>query len=325
MFKFILFSLLSLVTSNKIPNENDNMFNSYVDYLNNYNKCYSDNDFWLHYNVYRDNVNYINNHNNKSTTYKLGINKFTDMSRKEFGSTYLSNCYYSPEKHCVNQSRLLDIPDSVDWRANGWVTDVKDQRQCGSCWAFSAIGAIEGYHANVTNNLVSLSEQNLLDCSYGFGCEGCNGGWPEAAMRYVINQSGVDTDKSYPYKAMDGDSCLYNKTKRGGIIHTTHNITKGDTNELLNSLARIGPISIAIDAEEDFQFYSSGVFNSTTCSSEELDHAVLAVGYGKTTDNRKFLIVKNSWGKDWGMDGYIYMSLDIPNMCGVSSVASYPL
>jgi cathepsin L len=318
MFKIFLFSLFTTALSN-------DMLNNYIDYLNEYDKNYNDNEFWSHYNAYRDNVNYINSHNNKTNGYKLGINKFTDMSRKEFNSTYLSNTYYSHERRCLNQSRLLDIPESVDWRANGWVTDVKDQGQCGSCWAFSAIGAIEGYHANITKQLVSLSEQNLLDCSYGFGCEGCNGGWPEAAMRYVINQSGVDTETSYPYTAQDGDSCLYNKTKKGGSIHTTHNITKGDTNELLNSLAKIGPISIAIDAESDFQFYSSGIFNSTSCSSEMLDHAVLAVGYGKTTDGRKYLIVKNSWGKDWGMDGYIYMSLDIPNMCGISSVASYPM
>ena len=321
----LLFFLLTPVFSLIRPNENDNMFNSYVDYLSDYNKHYHEDEFWRRFNIYQDNVKYIQAHNNKSNSYQMGINKFTDMSRSEFGTTYLSNTYYSHSKPCVNQSRLLGIPDSVDWRANGWVTDVKDQGQCGSCWAFSAIGAIEGYHANSTKQLVSLSEQNLLDCSYGFGCDGCGGGWPEAAMRYVINQTGVDSETSYPYTAVDGDSCLYNKTKRGGVIHTTHNITKGDTNELLNSLARIGPISIAIDAEEDFQFYSSGIFNSTTCSNEELDHAVLAVGYGKTTDNRKFLIVKNSWGKDWGMDGYIYMSLDIPNMCGVSSVASYPL
>ena len=316
MFKIFIISLFTTVLSNE-------MLNNYIDYLNDYDKCYNnENDFWSHYNTYSVNVNYINN---KTTGYKLGINKFTDMSRKEFSSTYLSNTYYSHDKHYANQSRLLDIPESVDWRANGWVTDVKDQGQCGSCWAFSAIGAIEGYHANVTKQLVSLSEQNLLDCSYGFGCEGCNGGWPEAAMRYVINQSGVDTEIGYPYTAENGDSCFYNKTKIGGSIHTTHNITKGDTNELLNSLARIGPISIAIDAESDFQFYSSGIFNSTSCSSDMLDHAVLAVGYGKTTDGRKYLIVKNSWGKDWGMDGYIYMSLDIPNMCGISSVASYPL
>lgn len=307
MFKLIFF-LLAPVTSLIRVNKNDNMFNSFVDYLSKYDKHYYEDEFWKRFNIYQDNVKYIETYNRKSNSYQIGINKFTDMTRSEFGSTYLSNTYYTNKKPCVNQSKLLCIPDSVDWRANGWVTDVKDQGQCGSCWAFSAIGAIEGYHANSTNKLVSLSEQNLLDCSYGFGCEGCNGGWPEAAMRYVINQTGVDSETSYPYTAVDGDSCLYNRTKRGGVIHTTHNISKGDTNELLNSLARIGPISIAIDAEEDFQFYSSGIFYSTTCSNEELDHAVLAVGYGKTTDNRKFLIVKNSWGKDWGMDGYIYVS-----------------
>ena len=294
-----------------------------------YNKHYDEQSFWSHYNTYCDNVEYIERVNSKGdTTYRLGINQFTDIPRSDFAKTHLSNRYRPHSKPSTKPLPNASwtpkgVPYSIDWRANGWVTDVKDQGDCGSCWAFSAVGAIEGQHANATGQLVSFSEQNLVDCSYGYGCEGCDGGWPEAAMRYVIGNKGLDTEVSYPYTGTDG-SCAYNKSVSGGTVKGTNNVTSGSMHDLYNAIANVGPISVAIDAESDFQFYASGVFSSTDCSSEELDHAVLAVGYGVSPRKQKYIIVKNSWSADWGMDGYIYMSAEIPNMCGIASCASYP-
>lgn len=322
MLKILLLSLLasSNVYQNGLPKTSASV-NDFIDYLHQYDKSYNSTEFWVRYRIYANNTNYINNHN-KSLSYSLGINKYTDYTREEFRSTYMTN-RYRPHSRVYTRKATNITPDAVDWRANGWVTNVKDQQQCGSCWAFSAIGAIEGQHANATKSLVSLSEQNLVDCSYGFGNEGCNGGWPEAAMRYVINRTGVDTESSYPYMG-DDESCTFKNMSVGAYINKTVNVSSGDMNALYHAIANVGPISVAIDAEDDFQFYTSGIFSSTTCSSEYLDHAVLAVGYGQTK-NKKYIIIKNSWGADWGMDGYIYFSADIPNMCGVASVASYPL
>jgi cathepsin L len=302
---------------------NSSSLSAYIKYLNHYNKQYNSSEFWTRYSIYENNTNYIGTHNN--TNYTLGVNRYTDMSRAEFRSIYFKKTI-RPHSRVVTQKLLKNTshPDAVDWRANGWVTNVKDQQQCGSCWAFSAIGAIEGQHANATGKLVSLSEQDLVDCSYNFGNEGCGGGWPEAAMRYVIKQGGVDTESSYPYKAAD-ETCTYSNTTIGSTVVGTVNVTTGDMNALYHAITHIGPISVAIDAEADFQFYSSGIFTSTSCSNEYLDHAVLAVGFGITETNKSYIIVKNSWSTDWGMNGYIYMSADIPNMCGIASVASYPL
>jgi hypothetical protein len=296
----------------------------YTRYVREYNKHYTDAEFWSHYKVFNENVEYIESANkNRSIGYYLGINAFTDIPRRDFARTYLSNFMepHGPLPPHAKQGIPGGLADAVDWRASGWVTDVKDQGQCGSCWAFSAVGAIEGQHANVTKSLVSFSEQNLVDCSYG---EGCDGGWPEAAMRYVAENRGLDTEDAYPYTATD-NSCAYAKNSSGGTVNGTENITAGSMAALYEAIAKVGPISVAIDAEGDFQFYESGIFTSTSCSAEYLDHAVLAVGYGVSAGKHKYIIVKNSWGKDWGMGGYIYMSADLPNMCGIASCASYPI
>lgn len=329
MNTLFIFALItpSLVTS--APHVTPNNYRTYMNYLSIYPRDYSTPEFWYRLNVFTQNNDYINSHNsNLSNSYTLGWNNFTDITIDEFKTSMLGfqmNIYPRPcVGYCHNSTN--NIPDAIDWRASGAVTNVKNQGSCGSCWAFSAIGAIEGQHALRTGNLTSLSEQNLVDCvsSTKYDCYGCEGGWPDKAMDYVINNHGLDTESSYPYLGVD-ESCVYNKSNSGTNISHVVQIEYGNMKALYNAIGTVGPISVAIDAEDDFQFYKSGIFRSSTCSKTRLDHAVLAVGYGFTPKNEKFIIIKNSWGAGWGMDGYIYFSGDIDNMCGIATNASYPL
>jgi len=316
------------------PN-NASAFIQYLEFLHQYNRNYNATEFWNRYDIFRNNLGYIGN--GQRNGYSVGVNKFADWSREEFRKTYLPVFPgLGPKPHGTTAPTRTPsqpqtwkppagIPTSVDWRSLGWVTPVKNQQQCGSCWAFSAIGTLEGQHANVTGNLVSLSEQDLVDCAYGYGCDGCNGGWPEAALRYAHHAGGVETEANYPYVGEDDPSCAYNKSKSAASLARTVNVTSNSMPALYSAIATIGPISVAIDAEDDFQFYKDGIFTSTSCSTQYLDHAVLAVGYSVSPLGQRYIIVKNSWGADWGMDGYIYMNADIPNMCGIASKASYPI
>lgn len=318
-----LVTLLAATVYSFTPNEYDNSFDTYLQYLRNYHKQFNNTEIYRRYDIFKYNIDLINNHNlNLQKTYKLGINNFTDVSVSEFRNIYLG---YKRGVANNNKSNYIyydrSLPYSMDWRANGLVTNVKDQGQCGSCWAFSAVGAIEGQHANATGHLVSLSEQNLVDCTTN--CYGCEGGWPYMAMDYV-EQNGIDTESTYTYIAED-ESCEFNKTNIGATVRDVVKLPSGNMSTLYNALGFVGPISIAIDAEDNFQFYDSGIFSSTTCSSSSLDHAVLAVGYGVTNKGVRYIMIKNSWGKDWGMDGYIYFNGDMGNMCGMATDASYPL
>ena len=298
---------------------------NFDNYLVNYGKQYNNTEYWYRYNIYEKNMDYILERNNNLTSYKLGENNFTDISTIEFNSKYLKH------KMIINQSVASNynssnktLPISIDWRANGLVTNVKDQGQCGSCWAFSAIGTLEGQWAKNTSNLVSLSEQNLVDCAGNYSCDGCEGGWPDKALHYIID-NGIDTESSYPYKSVDEPKCLYNASYSGANVTNVVMLQTGNMTSLYDALANIGPISVALDAEGDFQMYKSGIFNSTSCSTTMLDHAVLAVGYGISPSNHSYLIIKNSWGSGWGMDGYIYFSTEIDNMCGIAQHCSFPI
>lgn len=323
---FLNFALLTLCAPTiDIIKTTPEEYSTYMRYLELYPRDYSTKDFWSRLSIFTENNRHINLHNsNHSKSYKLGWNNFTDIEREEFKrlrlNTVMNVVPHKCNGYCHNVSHT--IPDSIDWRAMGVVTNVKDQGACGSCWAFSAIGSIEGQHAISTGKLVSLSEQNLVDCTDS--CYGCDGGWPDKAMNYVITNKGLDTEISYPYEGTD-ESCAYNKSNSGATISKVVEIEYGNMRALYDALGSVGPVSVAIDAESDFQFYSSGIFKSTECSKTALDHAVLAVGYGVTLNNEKYIMIKNSWGTDWGMNGYIYFSADIDNMCGIATNASYPL
>ena len=317
----LLQTLFSFFALSNIPDSTMNTI--FREYIKTYNKNYNFSEYNTRYHIFSDNYNYILNKNN-SNNYTLGINNFTDLSRSEFKTIYLSGLVLNNNtnfEYSYHNNTNGTLPSSIDWRAAGLVTNVKDQGQCGSCWAFSTTGTVEGQHAKVTNNLVSLSEQNLVDCSSSnYGCEG---GWPSLAMKY-IKKNGVDTESSYNYVGID-ESCNYNVSDVGSYVNSTVLIPRNMSN-LYHALGTVGPISIAIDAEDDFQFYKDGIYSSTMCNNDfgSLNHAVLAVGYS-SYNGTNFIIVKNSWGSSWGMDGYIYMATTIDNMCGMVTNSSYPL
>jgi len=218
-----------------------------------------------------------------------------------------------------------ELEKSVNWVERGFVTDVKDQGQCGSCWAFSSTGALEGQMKRMFGSLPDLSEQNLVDCSRPEGNQGCNGGLMDAAFQYVKDQDGLDAEDKYPYEGVDDEACRYSKDNRAADDAGFKMLPQGNEHALKHALAKVGPISVAIDASNpSFQFYNSGVYNEPKCSPENLDHGVLAVGYGNE-DDEKYFLVKNSWSSAWGEGGYIKMTRDGTNQCGIASYAVYPL
>ena len=284
--------------------------------------------------IFHEHLQFIEMHNylhsKGQRTFRVGINHFADLKTSEFAAmmnglkprnltlaTYDRLTYLSP-------AMPVQVPDSVDWRDHGYVTPVKDQGQCGSCWSFSTTGALEGQHFRKTGKLVSLSEQNLVDCSRKYGNQGCDGGLMDQAFQYIKENDGIDTEESYPYLAEDG-TCHYKAAYRGATDSGFVDMPHGDEDKLKEGVATVGPMSIAIDAShQSFQLYQDGVYSDDACSSQELDHGVLVVGYG-TYENQDYWLVKNSWAATWGDGGYIKIARNMNNMCGVASQASYPL
>lgn len=277
--------------------------------------------------IWESNKNYVDNHNNVAAErlgFTLAMNSFADMETAEFKAMFNGliprdyTNYVSPDVHVFNGS----APSTMDWRDKGVVTPVKNQGQCGSCWSFSTTGSLEGQHALKTGTLVSLSEQQLMDCSTAEGNHGCKGGLMDNAFRYLETHKD-ETEAEYPYRAEDG-FCHYKASE--GVTGCTgyKDIMRGSESDLMDAVGTVGPISVAMDAgHKSFQLYHSGVYNEPECSSTRLDHGVLAVGYG-TYEGTPYWLIKNSWGTVWGMEGYFMITRDSTNMCGIATQASYP-
>ncbi|KAJ4823870.1 hypothetical protein Tsubulata_030319 [Turnera subulata] len=279
--------------------------------------------------VFEDNYDFVTKHNTgANSNYALSLNGFADLTHHEFKATRLrglSAAYLNVERPNLQMPDFVgDVPASVDWRKQGAVTQVKDQGSCGACWSFSATGAIEGINKIVTGSLVSLSEQELVDCDKSYN-NGCDGGLMDYAYQFVIDNHGIDNEEDYPYVARE-NTCNKEKLKRHVVtIEKYIDVPPNNERKLMEAVAK-QPVSVGIcGSERAFQLYSKGIFTGP-CSTS-LDHAVLIVGYG-SENGVDYWIVKNSWGTRWGMNGYIHLQRNSGNsqgLCGINMLPSYPV
>jgi cathepsin L len=298
---------------------------AFTQWMTKFEKNYAAEEFFRRYDTFKANMDFVEAHNSQNLSWTVELNKFADLTRGEFKALYLG---YKPELRLTPKKTLGDLAvqvgaypsGSLDWSQKGAVTGVKDQGQCGSCWAFSTTGSSEGAIQISHGQLTSLSEQELVDCGGTYGNLGCNGGLMDRAFKYM-EANGLCTEAAYPYTAKNGQcqksSCTASAfTDLSGYKDVTTNENS------LGAAVDIGPVSVAIEADQaGFQLYQGGVF-SGVCG-QTLDHGVLAVGYG-TDSGEDYWKVKNSWGTSWGEEGYIRMIRN-KNECGISDEPSYPL
>jgi hypothetical protein len=270
--------------------------------------------------AFKHSVNFIAEHNAKGATWTAGLTQFSDMTADEF-KAYVSRPMDMTRTRNVQMLPELEAPVAdVDWRTKGAVTPVKNQGQCGSCWSFSTTGSTEGANFIKNGKLVSLSEQQLMDCSTAEGDHSCQGGLMDYGFEYITKNGGIDTESDYPYKARN-EACNSAKASNHVVTVTGHKDVATNNDKQLEAAVAQGPVSVAIEADKSiFQNYHSGIITGTACGTQ-LDHGVLAVGFGAD-----YWIVKNSWGSSWGDQGYVKIGRTTsgPGVCGIYQAASYP-
>ncbi len=333
---FVASANASLLTINGNLDEWD----MFYDFQNKFGKKYHNvQEIETRFNNFRTNVREMVAHNaNETNTFTMDINQFSDLTASEFQKYFVSGGFVKRKQMLRTKVGLgsscsafsgsgATLPASVDWRTMGAVTDVKDQGQCGSCWSFSASGAMEGAWFVSTGNLVSISEQELVDCAgIRYGSSGCNGGQMDGAFKFAID-NGICTESSYPYTSgstQSGGAC--NKCTPVVKIEECFDVKSNDQLALKEAVSK-QPVAIAIEADTRyFQSYASGVLTAATCGTS-LDHGVLIVGYGTETNGQMYWLVKNSWGTTWGDQGYVKIarteSKSDAGICGISMEASF--
>lgn len=309
-----------------------------------------------------ENVQTIDDINARNLTWTAAVNQFTDLTAEEFAAVckgYKGGTLQSLQRTTNNNATTANattalnlnapsfnassssgggggdlVPDAWNWTAEGAVTPVKEQQKCGCSWAFSAVGSLEGMHFRKTGQLVSLSAQHLCDCvTTAAGCVGCGGGLMLPALEYAQTNGGVDTEDSYPFLSgvfgVNFGACLSDLPQRqiGATVAGVVELPSGDEEALKTAIYRMGPIAVAVDAsQKSFQFYGNGTYVDPNCKNDSasLNHAVTAVGYG-TDANGPFWYVKNSWGTEWGLDGFMKIARNANNTCGIATEACYPV
>jgi len=335
----VLLAVLGLVAA-------DSVFDAY---LKKFNKAYEATEYPARLSAFRDNVRLIAKHRAdliaRGDKPWMGVNQFTDMTREEFlnsgrvmkqklQAVDAISCLTNGVEADFSKINIAAAPTEFDWRnQTDIVSPIQDQAQCGSCWAFSTVSAIESATAIKTGKLTKLSEQEIVDCSHGCVLEigqqvcnqGCNGGWPWSALTDIMSWGGLETEAAYPYTA-NTDTCK----KKAPYFDKISNYTclsgpkVANETEMAAFLAANGPLSIAMDAGI-LQTYSSGIIKPAPadCSKTVLDHAINIVGYG-TEDGTDFWIVRNSWGLSWGENGY-FRIIRGKGACGLNAGVVFPL
>lgn len=270
--------------------------------------------------IFHSHMEYIVQKNAEGNTYTVGLNGLADLTSEEY--RHLLGYQHEPRSEVATPFRYEDtVPAAdVDWRTKNAVTPIKNQGQCGSCWAFSTTGSVEGINAIKTGKLVAFSEEELVDCDKTDS--GCQGGLMDNAFKWIIQNGGIDTEEDYPYTGAQGQCDIKKEKKHVGKV-TGYEDVPQDNENALKKAATNQPVSVAIEADQQaFQMYTGGVF-SAACGTQ-LDHGVLVVGYG--TEGGEHWIVKNSWGPTWGKQGYILMKMHVgqSGICGIASQPSYP-
>ncbi|XP_065867933.1 zingipain-2-like [Euphorbia lathyris] len=302
------------------------MYERHEQWIARFGRLYKDaNEKAMRFKIFEENVQRIDSFNSEADkSYRLAVNQYADLTNKEFRESRnrLNGRKNSAQIWGFRYENDSGVPDSVDWRKKGAVTPIKDQGQCGSCWAFSAVAAVEGIHEIKTGKLIALSEQEIVDCDTRN--HGCQGGLMDDAFKFIV-EHGLASEAMYPYNASDSTCNTEAEGKPSARITGYEDVPVNNETALAKVVAN-QPVSVAIDAGGfEFQFYSSGVFNGS-CGTQ-LDHGVAIVGYG-VGYGKKYWAVKNSWGKQWGEKGYIRMQKDVAEkegMCGIAMQASYPI
>merc|ERR1711872_493007 len=317
MMFFALFALVAVATADQ----------AWEDYKLEFNKHYTAEEEAVRYANWKKDTEEVGLHNAMfANEFTQGVNELSDLSDEEYKRLYLSSLLVpaGPSNATMYVPSNAAIPNAVDWRQQGCVTPVKNQGRCGSCYSFSATGALEGAWKKARGSLPNLSEQQYVDCSGRYGNYGCRGGWYQSCWRYARDAGGNMAESAYRYTARQG-RCRFNRGQVVATLSSYQDTRSGSENDLTNALARVGPVSVAIDASPNsFRRYRSGVHYAPGCSSRRLSHAVLAVGYG-SEGGRDYFLVKNSWGTRWGAGGYIKMIRNQRNNCGIETKPSYPI
>ncbi|KAH7568800.1 hypothetical protein ACOSQ2_012182 [Xanthoceras sorbifolium] len=280
--------------------------------------------------IFKENYDYIEKFNTAgNNTFKLGVNAFSDLTNEEFLASH-TGFKMPPNPRLSNTAsyryqNLTEVADSIDWREKGAVTEIKNQRSCGCCWAFSAVAAVEGIIQIKTNELLNLSEQQLVDCVADNN--GCDGGFMDTAFEYIKQNGGLATESNYPYQGVQNEICDQQKAAdKAAQITNFEDVPHNDEQALQNAVSQ-QPVSVIIAAGGEFQNYKSGIFQGYC--GDSLNHAVTIVGYGTDDESGiNYWLVKNSWDQSWGENGYMKIlrgSSNPEGQCGIATYPSFPI